>query len=430
LGLDRTRWPELLLGLERVGVLEVARDGDGRLHVVIETTDVVVGCPGCGVRARVKDRALVGHADLPAFGSPVTLVWVKRCWVCPEPACGVGSWTEDRPDIAPGRAAMTTRAGLWATREVGAEIHSVAYAAGQLGVAWHTVMDAVTYWGQALVTDPARVGQTTAVGVDETKFLAARRREPTRWVSTICDVACPMVVDVIEGRQGPELDAWLTGQPERWLEGVEVTVTDLHEPFRKALAAHLPNAIAVADAFHVVGVGTRVVDRCRRRVQQETLGHRGHKPGPLYRSRKLLTMAAERLDDRGTPPSCGGLLSAGDPDGQVYEAWALKEGLRDLYTLWGAPDLARRWLNGLIADCRAGKGPEVRGMARTLVQWREAILAWHTTGHTNGPVEGLNSLIKKIKRVAAGFRSFTNYRLRILLACGGCNWNLLSTPPR
>jgi hypothetical protein len=34
------------------------------------------------------------------------------------------------------------------------------------------------------------------------------------------------------------------------------------------------------------------------------------------------------------------------------------------------------------------------------------------------------------KRVAAGFRSFTNYRLRILLACGGCNWDLLGSIPR
>jgi transposase len=65
-------------------------------------------------------------------------------------------------------------------------------------------------------------------------------------------------------------------------------------------------------------------------------------------------------------------------------------------------------------------------MARTLVQWHP-ILARHTTGHTNGPVEGLNSLIKKLTRVAAGFRSFTNYRLRILLACGGCNWTFLGT---
>jgi transposase len=54
-------------------------------------------------------------------------------------------------------------------------------------------------------------------------------------------------------------------------------------------------------------------------------------------------------------------------------------------------------------------------MARTLVQWRGAILAWHPCGYTNGPVEGLNSLIKKVKRVATGFRSFRNYRLRILL---------------
>jgi len=115
-----------------------------------------------------------------------------------------------------------------------------------------------------------------------------------------------------------------------------VTVTDLHEPFRAALAAHLPNATAVADAFHVVAVGTRVVDRTRHRVRQETLGHRGHKDDPLYRSRKLLTMAAERLDDRGTT-KLRGLLGAGDPDGQVYEAWAVKEGLRDLYTLWAHP---------------------------------------------------------------------------------------------
>ena len=29
-------------------------------------------------------------------------------------------------------------------------------------------------------------------------------------------------------------------------------------------------------------------------------------------------------------------------------------------------------------------------MARTLIQWRQAILAWHTCGYTSGPVEGLN----------------------------------------
>ncbi len=68
--------------------------------------------------------------------------------------------------------------------------------------------------------------------------------------------------------------------------------------------------------------------------------------------------------------------------------------------------------------------------ARPLKRWRDQILAWHTTGASNGPTEGLNSIIKKVKRVGAGFRSFANYRLRILLAVGGCNWSLLDFAPR
>jgi hypothetical protein len=69
--LDRTRWPELLVGLEQVRVLEVARGADGRLHVAIETTEELVACEQCGVRTEPKDRDRVPLVDLPAFGSPV-----------------------------------------------------------------------------------------------------------------------------------------------------------------------------------------------------------------------------------------------------------------------------------------------------------------------------------------------------------------------
>lgn len=157
-------------------------------------------------------------------------------------------------------------------------------------------MAAVWYWGRALTEDPDRVGTVAAVGVDETKYLAANATERTRWISAVWDLDNRHVIDVIEGRQGPELSAWLDAQPEWWRKLVTVTVTDLHEPFRRSLATHLPNAVAVADPFHVVGVATRVVDRTRRRVQQDTHGRRGRKADPLYRSRKLLTIGAERLD--------------------------------------------------------------------------------------------------------------------------------------
>ena len=37
-------------------------------------------------------------------------------------------------------------------------------------------------------------------------------------------------------------------------------------------------------------------------------------------------------------------------------------------------------------------------------------------GFSNGPIEGSNNKIKVIKRTAYGFRSFKNFRLRILIS--------------
>jgi hypothetical protein len=51
---------------------------------------------------------------------------------------------------------------------------------------------------------------------------------------------------------------------------------------------------------------------------------------------------------------------------------------------------------------------------------RTEFLAYFTTGRiSNGPTEAVNLLIKKTLRGGGhGFRSFRNYRLRLLLHCG------------
>ncbi|MDQ3974375.1 MAG: hypothetical protein M3276_08600 [Actinomycetota bacterium] len=42
---------------------------------------------------------------------------------------------------------------------------------------------------------------------------------------------------------------------------------------------------------------TAVLDEVRRRRQQQTHGHRGHKDDPLFRLRPVLRVGQERLDD-------------------------------------------------------------------------------------------------------------------------------------
>ena len=45
-------------------------------------------------------------------------------------------------------------------------------------------------------------------------------------------------------------------------------------------------------------------------------------------------------------------------------------------------------------------------------------MAYHETRLTKGPTEGLNNLIKRLKRVTFGFSNFENYRIRALLYSG------------
>ena len=66
-------------------------------------------------------------------------------------------------------------------------------------------------------------------------------------------------------------------------------------------------------------------------------------------------------------------------------------------------------------------------LGRTIVRWRDQIVAWHHALVSNGPTEAVNNLIKRIKRVGFGFRRFTHYRIRVLLYAAKPNCDLLAT---
>jgi transposase len=55
--------------------------------------------------------------------------------------------------------------------------------------------------------------------------------------------------------------------------------------------------------------------------------------------------------------------------------------------------------------------PRSPPLGRTLAAWRTEILAHHETGASNGPTEGLNLCVKKVKRCGHEFRTFEHYGL-------------------
>lgn len=88
------------------------------------------------------------------------------------------------------------------------------------------------------------------------------------------------LLDLVHGRSGPVLAAWLGGQPEVWLTQITPAALDPFRGYATALAEKLPAATRVLDPFHVAKLGLDALDDVRRRVQQHTLGRRGHAGDP------------------------------------------------------------------------------------------------------------------------------------------------------
>ena len=165
----------------------------------------------------------------------------------------------------------------------------------------------------------------------------------------------------------------------------------------------------------MVKLGSTALDEVRRRVQQETLGRRGLKDDPLYRIRRTLMTGTEHLTSK-QKSRLEQHLPLGDPNGEVHLAWQAYQRLRAIYHAT-TTTAGHRLAEHVIATFHTCPIPEIARLGRTLRAWRDQILAYFATdGVNNGGTEAINGVIEKTRRLAHGFRNFTNYRLRILLA--------------
>jgi len=222
----------------------------------------------------------------------------------------------------------------------------------------------------------------------------------------------------VPGRSGAAYAAWLQARNEAFRDGIKIATLDPFHGYKNAIDDQLEDAVAVLDAFHIVKLGTAAVDEVRRRVQQETLGHRGRKGDPLYGIRMILRCGAEKLTDK-QKARLDRAITADERHDEVYVAWQCAQQLRAAYTAESLVE-GRRIAEKVLASFPTCPIPEIRRLGRTLKQWRQAFMAYFDTGRaTNGGTEAINGLIELHRRIARGFRNRENYRLRMLLIGGG-----------
>jgi transposase len=425
---------DLLVGLPGLRVASVQESAGKRgsfLHVAVESPARVEGCHVCGVVMRSHGRREIRLIDTPCFGRPVELTWRKRTWRCAEPECSGGVLTEQDDAVARPRALLSTRACWWAIGQIRREHASVLGLARQLGTTWRTVWRAIEPLLEQMAADESRFDGVNALGVDEhvwhhvsTKPIEDGGRGPKELTGMV-DLSRDSkgrtrarLLDLVPGRSGAAYAGWLTDRNEAFRAGIKVATLDPFHGYKNAIDNELEDAIAVLDAFHVVKLGTAAMDEVRRRVQQETLGHRGRKGNPLYGIQNTLRCGAERLTDK-QKARLGKAFIADDRHVEVELAWQCAQQLRAAYKATKLKD-GRKIAEKVLASFPTCPIPEIKRLGKTLKRWREAFLAYFDTRRSsNGGTEAVNGLIELHRRIARGFRNRDNYRLRMLLIGGG-----------
>jgi transposase len=380
-------------------------------------------CRRCGCEGALRDSVTRALAHEPFGWRPTTLLVTVSRYRCT--GCG-HVWRQDISKAAQPRAKLSVGALRWALVAIVCQHLTVARVAEALGVAWNTANDAVLAEGRrVLINDTARFDGVKVIGVDEHVWRHTRKGD--KYVTVIIDLTGirdgtgpARLLDMVEGRSKQAFKTWLNERPQAWRDAVEVVAMDGFTGFKTATSEELPDAVAVMDPFHVVRLAGEALDQCRRRVQQQTCGHRGRSGDPLYSARRTLHTGADLLTDKQHTRLAG--LFARDAHVQVEATWRIYQRMITAYrdTDRAAGLRTMSTLIDALSDAVPAELTELITLGRTLKRRAADVLAYFTRpGTSNGPTEAINGRLEHLRGSALGFRNLTNYIARSLLETGG-----------
>ena len=369
------------------------------MRVYLEVEGSPRACPCCGgVRLRSKGRYERRVRHLDCFGHPSQLVIGCRRYRCLD--CG-RSFVQPLPGVMPGRHSTEPwREAIYEDHDDGV-CATVLARRRSLGAA--TVGRIYAQFTERKARERQSLDCPQVLGIDEHTL-----HKGQRFATTFCDLKNHRVFDISPGRSEPELAGYL--QRLRGRDKVRVVCIDLSNSYRSMIRRWFPRAAIVADRFHAIRlVGLHLLRLARQLCP--TLGWNRSWLG-LLRSRadRLDPVQRQRLER----------LFAQQPALQgIYE---LKERLCALLRLKKQSKAACLRhipeLLGIIQTLRSSGLEAAATLGKSLSEWTEEIVRMWRFTRNNGITEGFHRKMKLIQRRAYGFRSFSNYRLRVIAQCG------------
>ncbi len=359
-------------------------------------------CPECGRECSIHDCAperTWRHLDTMQFA---TLIRART----PRANCSEhGIKTMQVPWAAP-QGRFTVLFERFAV-EVLLASATVSQACELLGIRWDTAQE-IMRRAVKRGLERRQLEALKYLGMDEKSF-----KRGQSYVTLLTDLEQSRVLDVVQERTSEAADQlWETLTAEQ-KQAVEAVAVDMWEPFIRTIEKQVPDADIVHDKFHVSKYLGEAVDKIRRQEHKELMAQGDQR---LKGTRQLWLYNPENF----SPAQRGEFSVLKDLHLKVARAWAAKEMFCHFWEYQQA-GWARRFFKEWLEWVNRSRLKPMIEVAQMLKRHLDNLLTYLKHHITNAVTEGLNSKIQCLKSAARGFRSFRNYRIRILFFCGKLN---------
>ena len=281
---------------------------------------------------------------------------------------------------------------------------TVSQACGLLGIGWDTAQE-IMRRGVERGLERRPLSGLQHLGMDEKSF-----RRGQSYITLLTDLEKSRVLDVVEERTTEAAtQLWGTLSAEQ-KQDVEAVAVDMWEPFIRTIQEQVPEADIVHDKFHVSKYLGEAVDKVRRQEHKELMAQGDE---TLKGTRQLWLYNPQNF----SPKQADDFSALKDLHLKVARAWAAKE-LFSKFWDYQQEGWARRFFKDWFGWVSRSRLKPLIEVGQMLKRHLDNLLTYLEHRITNAVTEGLNSKIQSLKSAARGFRSFANYRIRILFFCG------------
>ena len=396
-----------LLNFPNFQVVSVLEHNKTSIHLYIDLIESEPPiCSACGAahHSSIHSIGWIRVEDLPLCGRRVFLYVPKRKSRCPKD----GRIRVEQFDWLRGRF----------TARFAEQVYRLTSITTNAEAGWYLNLDDETVYriDRSMLEELASeklspVPTPSSMSVDEVAW-----QKWHKYVTNVVDIEKRKVIWNHNGRGKSTLDAFFKDLGKENSLEIDAVACDGARGFLSSIKQHAKNALIVLDHFHVKSYLNDALDTVRKEQLKKARKDENAVLADLLHCRKRFIL----MQGQSSEKQRNILDQLAELNDMVYRAMLLKEQFLEIYHA-GSRNSAQVGLRQWISAALASSVAPFQELAMKFFRKRHFILNYFQQRITSAISEGINNKIKRLKRMAYGYRDVSYFLLKIHQHCGLLN---------